>query len=68
MTTEIEKHYYQTGELYYEIPYENGERHGIQKGYYKTGEVNYIWYYLYGNEVTEEEYRKHQLTEQLAGI
>ena len=92
MTTEIKKYYYETGELSYEAPYKNGERHGIWKGYYitgelsyespyengelhgvervhyETGEVKYTNYYLYGNKVTEEEYRKHELTEQLANI
>jgi len=45
-TVEVRKEYYATGALLSEIPYVNGERHGITKEYYSSGtlyaEVPYV--------------------------
>lgn len=35
----IEKWYYESGELKYEIPYEHGKKYGIEKLYYESGEL-----------------------------
>ena len=37
----IEKSYYESGNLEYEIPYENNERNGVWKGYYESGKLKY---------------------------
>jgi len=68
MTIEVKKSYYKTGELWYEAAYLNGEMHGALRGYRKTGEQRWECYYLYGSEVTKEEYREHELIEELSRI
>lgn len=35
----IERSYYLSGQLKYEIPYENGEINGVEKKYYKSGKL-----------------------------
>ena len=42
----------------------DGKRHGS----FKTPDLDKDNYYLYGKEVTEEEYREHELIEEIAGI
>jgi len=64
----IEKGYYRTGELCWIVAYRDGEPHGIEIGYDIVGAENYRSYYLYGNKATKEEYRKHELTEELAKL
>lgn len=59
------KSYFQD-DVYMEIPYKDGELHGIGVNRYDFG--NDYFYYLYDRKVTKKEYRKHELTEQLAGI
>ena len=94
MSTEIEREYYENGQLEYEYPCQNGKRHGICKAWWENGQLRYeypyqngkahgirkIWYkngklgykykyyYLYGEEVSPEEYRKHELITQLSGL
>ena len=68
MSTEIKKGYYENGQLEYEHPYQNGKRHGICKGWWKNGKLGYKHYWLYGEEVFSEEYRKHELITQLSGL
>lgn len=35
----IKRFYYESGQLQYEIPYENGEINGVEKKYYKSGRL-----------------------------
>ncbi|WP_394966090.1 toxin-antitoxin system YwqK family antitoxin [uncultured Helicobacter sp.] len=35
----VEKAYYENGNLRYEIPYKNGEIHGVEKWYYENGNL-----------------------------
>jgi len=65
----IERGYYQTGELNWETPYLNGKRHGVAKIWFNNGQLDY-WkrYHLYGQIVSEEEYREHELIEELAKL
>ena len=66
---EVRKEYYESGALWAESPYENGERHGIEKTYYETGalwwETPYVngerhgivkCYYRSGNLLAETPY------------
>ena len=64
----IHKGWYENGQLKYEWLYQNNGSLGIRKGWYEDGQLAYKEYYLYGNQVSEEEYRKHQLITKLAGI
>ena len=64
----IVKDHCRTGEIYSESPYINGERHGTSKIYYKSGEVKFETQHLYGRKVTKEEYREHELIEELAKL
>ena len=62
----VVKYWYENGKLKYEIPYHQGQLHGIEKWWRKNGQIWYENYYLYNKEVTKEEYRKHELIESLA--
>jgi len=62
------KVYYEDGKLYSETPYLNGQFHGVYRAYYEGGELWYENHHLYGRGVTKEEYRKHELIEELAKI
>ena len=66
--TKIEKVYYSNGQLHSEIPYHKGQRHGIIKWWRKNGQFKRQEYHLYGEQVTKEEYRKHELIENLASV
>ena len=46
----IRKGYYENGELLYETPYVNSEKHGIEKWYYETGELESEWPYINGEK------------------
>src|SRR5690606_31770160 len=46
---EVRRRYYESGALYSEAPYENGERHGIEKGYYESGALRYEIPYIDGS-------------------
>ena len=37
----VKREYYENGQLEYEYPYQNGERHGIRKVWYKDGQLKY---------------------------
>ena len=37
----VEIEYYENGNVMYEIPHKNDEKHGVEKGYYENGNV---WY------------------------
>ena len=62
------KGWYENGERDYEHGYQNDILHGPVKGWDQKGRVLYEDYYLYGNQVSKEEYHKHQLITKLAGI
>jgi len=64
----VQKGYYETGKICYTTPHINGKRHGVQRKYNESGELIGRWPCLYGDEVTEEEYRRHELTEELAKL
>ena len=38
---EVRMRYYESGALYSEAPYENGERHGIESRYYESGTLEW---------------------------
>ena len=44
----IEKKYYESGQLLWEIPFVNGKRHGIWKGYYESGQLLWETPYING--------------------
>ena len=35
----VQKEYYENGKLKSEIPYKNGEQHGVEKAYYENGNL-----------------------------
>jgi antitoxin component YwqK of YwqJK toxin-antitoxin module len=60
---EIRKaYYYESGDLMCEIPYVNGERHGIAKEYYESGALE--WEIPYVNE-KEHGVEKHYDSDKL---
>jgi len=88
----VKKGYHPNGNLAYEIPYQNGELHGVvkaydlngklrgemsyqndkihgvEKHYSQNGKLHQEIPYLYGERVTKEEYREHELIKRLAKI
>jgi len=60
--------WYENGQQWWERDYHHGQQHGKSVGWHENGQQLWEIYILYGNEVTEEEYRKHQLIIQVAGI
>ena len=44
---EVRKEYYDSGDLWFEAPCVNGEKHGISRGYYKSGTL--LWETPYVN-------------------
>ena len=46
---EVKKHYYESGALWYEIPYKKGRKHGIEKWYYSSGALQFETPYLNGD-------------------
>ena len=62
----IRKWWHENGQIWYETTYHQGQLHGIGKWWYEDGQFWYENYYLYDEQVTEEEYRKHELIESLA--
>ena len=64
----IMKWWYKDGQLWSEFSYREGQRHGIFKSYYHSGQPSYQIHYLYNNQVTREEYRRHGIIEKLSGL
>ena len=64
--TEI--NYYKTGPIQRKTTYLNDLQHGKDVRFYMNGALDYEHYYLYDKQVTEEEYRKHELIEELGGL
>lgn len=62
------KGWHENGQLHYECSFQHGKEHGVEKRWNEFGELTCIKYYLYDEEVSEEEYRKHELITQLAGV
>ena len=60
--------WYVSGELRYEDTFYKGQLHGVRKDYGKDGKLDHREYWIYSQEVSEEEYRKHILIEKMAGI
>lgn len=54
----IQKGWYTSGQLEYELSYQNGDWHGIHKAWDALGQLRYKEYWLYGDQVSEEEYEK----------
>ena len=61
------KGWYKDGSKMHEWSYKNGQRHGIDKEW-DTCEIMSTEYCLYGELITEKEYHRHRLIEQMAGI
>ena len=64
----IGKWWYENGQLQYETTYHQGQLHGIGKWWHEDGQFWYENYYLYDKQVTEEEYRKHELIVKLSKV
>jgi antitoxin component YwqK of YwqJK toxin-antitoxin module len=64
----IDKCWYNNGKPHSETPYHQGQLHGMGKWWDNNGRLKQNLYYLYGLEVTEEEYRKHELITGLSGV
>jgi len=47
---EVIKIYYKSGALWWETPYVNGKRHGIEKGYYESGALEWETPYVEGKK------------------
>ena len=64
----IMKWWYKDGRLWSEFSYHEGQRHGEFKSWYNDGQSIYKIYYLYNNQVTREEYRRHEIIVKLSGL
>ena len=64
----VDKGWHENGQLWYKISYHQDQRHGISKYWHSDGKLIYEKYFLYGNKVTEEEYRRHEIIEKLSGL
>ena len=64
----IGRGWYENGQLQWQDSYVNGKLHGKQEKFHYDGVPCSPSYYIYGEEATEEEYRKHTLIERMAGI
>jgi len=56
MEEEIEKYYHENGQLGYEIPYLNGNKHGFSRGWFENGQIWYEVPYKNGNRYGLERY------------
>lgn len=63
-----EKWWWGNGRLRYKCQRYKGQPHGISTGWYKNGQLNYKTYFLYGDPVSKEEYRRHELILKLSGL
>lgn len=64
----VHRYYYIDGTLEHECQYQNGKLHGVDKYFDPDGQIEDEYYCLYGNEVSEEEYRHYKLVKQLSGV
>ena len=60
--------FYDSGKVAYKAFYKDGKDHGINTFYCRNGKLALTEYHLYGIQVTKDEYREHELTEELSGI
>ena len=64
----LSKEWYSSGAIGCERYFKNGKRHGPDKFWKEHQKLTHVDYYLYGNRVTEEEYKTHDLIEKLAEL
>lgn len=64
----IQRGWYKNGQLMYKVIHHQGQRHGILEWWNKKGKLDRTQYCLYGNVVTYEEYRRHELIKTLSGL
>jgi antitoxin component YwqK of YwqJK toxin-antitoxin module len=64
----IQKFWRENGMLHCEASYHCGQLHGVRRWWCRNGLPCPSEYYLYGQSVTEEEYRKHELTIELSRV
>ena len=62
------KWFYANGQLSDKEMYVRGDMHGVCRYWESNGDLKKVQHYIYGEEASEEEWREHRLTEQLAGI
>lgn len=55
----VAKAFYLSGKIKWERPFKNNQQHGIEKQYAADGVVEKTLYWLDGNPVSEDDYRKH---------
>jgi len=60
--------YYRSGNLSESTDWKDGERHGISVSFDNNGELFSKYHFLYGKHVAKEEYREHELIEELAKL
>ena len=64
----IHRYWYDNGQLRYEWPCVNGKPHGIHRYWDYQGKLINTEHYLYGDQVTQAQYRKHELITELSGL
>jgi len=69
MSTKVkwERHYYSNGQLHYEIPYVNDQRHGVVRDYYSNGQLRFETPYVNGQLHGVEKYwdKEGNLTQEI---
>ena len=53
---EIRKRYYKSGALWWETPYVNGKKHGIEKFFYRSGTLERVTPYVNGKKHGTDEW------------
>lgn len=56
------------GKLWYEEINKNGKLHGLSRTFGLFGMVIRTKYWMYGDEVSKEEYKRFELIKQLSGL
>lgn len=62
----IARWWHKNGQLECKESYHNGQLHGMVNWWHSDGQSKRKVYYLHDKKVTEEEYRKYELIEELA--
>ena len=60
---DIWKEYYENGQIWFEVPYKKGKRHGISKLYYENGQLE--WELPYKNGERHGMSKKYHINGQL---
>lgn len=63
-----EEKWYINGQKKYELYWKDGREHGMLTFWDRDGCVSSQYYYLDGEEVSEEEYRRYKAITKLAGL